>query len=134
MAAYHGKGGVVYVGVGANAPSQVVRLSDWSIDMQTDMVEVTSLGDTQKNYVQGLMNLKGTFTGYYDDTEDKLFQTAESSTGGSMYIYPSALNTLRYFYGPAWLSVTITGSVKDAVKISCSFVANGAWKRHAATP
>lgn len=135
MAAYHGKRGVVYISTtGSGAATLVLKLTDWAIDMKTDTVEVTSLGDVNKTYVQGLPDISGNFSGFWDDTEDKLFQASESADGCKIYIYPSADAPTKYFYGPAWLSVSASGSVSDAVKTTANFVANGAWKRHPATP
>lgn len=130
MSAYHGKKGLVYVSAsGSGDARSVVRLSDWSVDMATDTVEVTSFGDTNKAYVQGLPNISGSLAGFWDDTEDQLFTAAAASDGCKMYIYPSSDSMSKYLYGPAWLSVSLTGAVGDAVKVSASFVANGTWKR-----
>lgn len=97
--------------------------------MQTDTVEVTSFGDVNKTYVQGLPDVSGQFSGFWNDLEDKLFQASSSADGCKIYLYMSADAPSKYFYGPAWLSVSITNSVSDAVKITGSFTANGPWKR-----
>lgn len=130
MSAYHGKAGLVYVSAsGSGEARSVIKLTDWSVDMATDTVEVTSFGDTNKTYVQGLPNISGSLSGFWDDSEDQLFTAAASSDGCKMYIYPSSNAMSKYLYGPAWLSVSMTSAVGDAVKVSGSFVANGTWKR-----
>lgn len=130
MPPYHGKQGVVYVSTtGAGTASQVIKLTDWSLDMSTDTVEVTSFGDTNKTYVQGLPDINGQFSGFWDDSEDKLFTGSTSSDGVKIYLYPSAAAVTKYFYGPAWLSVSVSTSISDAVKLTGQFVANGPWKR-----
>jgi len=112
---------------GSTAAVEIVALTDWSLDMSTDTVEVTSLQDTNKVYVQGLPDLKGTFAGFWNAGVTTLFAGRKSSDGVNMYIYPSTSVATRYFYGKAWLSLSITGSVGDAVKISGSFTAKDAW-------
>lgn len=130
MAVYHGRKGVVYISTtGTGTATNVIKLTDWSLNMETDTVEVTSFGDTNKTYVQGLPDVQGSLSGFWDDTEDKLFTAASSTDGCKVYLYPSSDAVTRYFYGPAWLSVSIQSAIGDAVKINSSFRANGAWRR-----
>ncbi len=130
MAVYHGRSGVVYISTtGSGNASLVLSLTDWSLDMSTDTVETTSFGDTNKTYVQGLADISGQFSGFWNDAEDKLFTASASSDGCKIYLYPSADATSKYFYGPAWLSVSVSTAVGDAVKVTGNFLANGAWKK-----
>jgi len=130
MAVYHGRRGVVYISTtGSGAASIVLSLTDWSLDMATDTVEVTSFGDVNKVYVQGLPDINGSFSGFWNDAEDKLFTAASSTDGCKIYLYPSADAASKYFYGPAWLSVSVSTAVGDAVKVTGNFLANGTWKR-----
>ncbi len=55
MATYPGRNGVVYLSTSASGTaSSVLHLSKWSLNRATDKIEVTSFGDTNKVYVQGL--------------------------------------------------------------------------------
>ncbi len=129
MAKYHGRKGVVYFSTsGTGTAVSVANLSEWSLDFQTDRVEVTAFGDANKTYVQGLKDVQGQFSGFYDDSATaSIFSAADSTDGIKVYLYPSSDATARYFYGPAWLDASITTSVGDAVKISGSLAANGSW-------
>lgn len=130
MAVYHGRKGVVYISTtGSGAASLVLSLTDWSLDMSVDTVEVTSFGDVNKTYVQGLPDINGSFSGFWNDSEDKLFTASSSTDGCKIYLYPSSDIATKYFYGPAWLSVSVSTAVGDAVKVTGNFVANGTWKR-----
>ena len=130
MAVYHGRKGVVYMSTSASGnASNVVNLTNWTINMTTDKVEVTSFGDSNKTYVQGLKDVQGTFSGFFNDTEAKPFQAADSTDGIKLYLYPTADATTKYWYGPAWLDVSIDTGVAAAVSISGNFAANGAWGR-----
>jgi len=77
--------------------------------------------------VQGLADIKGTFAGFWDDTDTTLKTAAASADGTKLYLYPSTDAATKYAYGPAWVDVSFDTSVGDAVKISGSFAANGAW-------
>lgn len=128
MAAYAGRVGVVYMSTtGSGTASTVIKLNHWTINRTTDKIEVTSFGDTNKTYVQGLPDLQGTLSGFWDDTESKPFTAAASSTGCKLYLYPSSDITTKYWYGPAWLDISMDTAVNGAVGITSQFVANGSW-------
>ena len=128
MAVYHGKSGVVYLSTtGTGAATNTLSMSAWTLDLDTDLVETTSFGDTNKTYVQGLRNVQGTISGFWNDAEAKLFTASTSTDGCKLYLYPSANATTKYAYGPAWLSVSVDTGVGDAVTISADFSANGSW-------
>jgi len=130
MARYHGKRGVVYASTtGAGVAAPVISQSKWTLDMATDKAEVTAFLDANKTYVQGLRDLKGTISGYWDDASDALFDAAESADGCKLYLYPSLDAPTIYFYGPAWLDSKIDVDAKGAVTCEASFVANGSWGR-----
>jgi len=114
---------------GTGVPA-VVALSEWSLNMATDQVEVTSFGDANKTYVQGLKDLQGTISGFWESTSDTLFQASDSTTGSLMYLYPDATNhAVDYWYGLANVSASITVSATGANTISGTFSARGSWTR-----
>lgn len=130
MAVYAGRKGVVYLATtGSGSASDVLKITQWTLDQSTDKIDVTSFGDANKTYVQGLKDVKGTFKGFFDDTETKPFVAADSTDGCVLFLYPSADAPSKYWTGPAWLDVSIDTSVSGAVAISGSFAANGAWSR-----
>jgi hypothetical protein len=130
MAAYHGKKGRVMMSTtGTGNAVTVAKLTSWSVDSSTDTVEVTSFGDTNKTYVQGLPDLSGSFEGFFDDTDATLFTGSGSADGVKLYLYPSTDALTKYWYGPAWVSYSVNTGVGEAVQISANFVANGAWGR-----
>ncbi len=128
MAVYHAKNAVVYIGsAGGGVASELLGCSEWSLDMATDTVEVTAFGDTNKTYVQGLPDVKGSFTAFWRDDEDKLFQAAQATSPVTCYLYFSRNASGRYAYGKAWLSTSLSSSVSGAVSLSANFVAGGPW-------
>ena len=130
MAVYHGKKGRVYMSTtGTGAAVAVASLTTWSIDSSTDTVEVTSFGDTNKTYVQGLPDISGAFEGFWNDSDTSLFTGSLSPDGVKIYLYPSTDAAAKYWYGPAWVSYSVNTGVGEAVGISANFVANGAWGR-----
>jgi hypothetical protein len=99
MARYSGRKGVVYASVnGTGDAASVIGLSAWSIDRATDKIDVTGFGDTNKQYVMGLPDVKGSFSGTWDDTETKLYDAAASNDGCKLYLYPSSDKATAYWY------------------------------------
>ena len=128
MARYAGRKGLVYISTtGTGAASSVIGLTTWNIDMATDKIDVTGFGDTNKQYVQGLRDQKGSFAGNWDDTEKKMYGASQSADGCRIYLYPSSDAMGVYFYGPAWLDFSITCDSSGAIKTSANWVAKGDW-------
>jgi hypothetical protein len=114
---------------GAGAAVPTVSLSAWTLDLSTDKSEVTSLGDANKTYVQGLKDIKGTITGFLDDAGLALFTSADSTDGAKLYLYPSSAAPTVYWYGPSWLDASISVTVNGPASLSANFVAQGSWGR-----
>lgn len=130
MAVYHGKGGLVYMSTSLSGTAvSVGKLTEWTLNMATDRVEVTSFGDTNKTYVQGLKDVSGTFSGFWQDNDDTIFDASDSADGVKLYLYPASTAILRYFYGPAFVDASINTGVAAAVAVSGTFAAAGAWGR-----
>lgn len=130
MARYHGSKGVIYLSTtGAGTATTTVGLSGWTLDLSTDKSDVTAFGDPNKTYVQGLKDIKGTVSGFLDDTSLNLFTAADSTDGAKLYLYASSAAPTMYWYGPAWLDASISVPANGPAALSGNFVANGAWGR-----
>lgn|SRR5262245_42511971 len=92
-------------------------------------VEVTAFLDPNKVYVQGLRDIKGTISGWWDSADDSLFDASESADGMKLYLYPATTAPSIYFYGPAFIDASLNVSATGAVSVSGNFVAAGAWSR-----
>lgn len=112
-------------GTGTAVP--VASLTNWTLDAKTDRAETTSFGDSNKNYVQGLADLQGTFAGFWNDADTTLRTAANSTDGCKIYLYASLDAPSKFASGPAWVDVSYDVGVGDAAKISGSFAANGSW-------
>ena len=78
MARYHGKNGRVYLATtGTAAAASIGNVSDWGFSGAKDQVETTSMGDSNKTYVAGLKDVKGTLAGFWDSAVDTLFTAAD---------------------------------------------------------
>lgn len=128
MAKYAGKSGVIYISTsGTGNATSIVGLNAWSLNMPTDKHEVTEFGDANKNYVQGFPDATGSLSGWWDDTDDNLYDASRSSDGCKMYLYPSSDASSKYWYGPAWVDFSIDCPASGPVAVSADFVAKSSW-------
>lgn len=121
MAKYHGFKGQVRMN------GTLVSLATWDLDKSTDKQKVTSFGDPNQTYVEGLPDVKGTLSGFWDDTDTTMLAASENAAGVTLALYPSSLTALKYHYGPAIMDYKMSVDVNGAVTVSASFVANGSW-------
>jgi hypothetical protein len=96
-------------------------LATWSINFATDKTEVTAMGDANKVYVAGLPDASGEFGGFHDDATAQTYTAATDGLARKFYLYPSTLNTAKYFYGTILPDFNINGGVSDAVQITSSW-------------
>ena len=115
---------------GTGVATALTAAAAWSIDFSTDMVDVTAFNDANKQYVQGLEDVSGTLSGIWDDTVDTLYDAMNSTDGVKMYLYPSTLVPTKYFYGDAFVDMSVDAGVGDAVKFSGKFKAAGDWGQY----
>lgn len=125
---YAGRKGRVYLAAdGSSEAAPVATLNHWTIDMTTDTIDVSAFGDSNKQYVQGLFDVKGTLSGFWNDADSALFSARSSASAVKMYLYPSLDAVTKYAYGTVWLSITMDTAVADAVKVDGTWVAGGDW-------
>lgn len=129
MARLHGRNGRMYAdfsSAGGGSASPVASMESWEMNFTAERVEVTSLGDTSRQYVQGLPNAEGSFSGFYDEGENTPYSAATdiTTTGArKFYAYANLGDTTKYWYGSAFFDCTVGTSVSGAVTLSGSWAA-----------
>jgi len=121
---YHGKKGSVTIGATA-----VASLNKWTLNAATDKADVTAFGDTNKQYVTGLKDVKGSIAGWFDDDEDALFVAADGDTPVDLELMPVDTLTGLKWSGPAYLDASIDVPANGAISVKGDFVAAGNWTR-----
>jgi hypothetical protein len=128
MARLAGRNGEVKVTIGA-ATAVVVPMASYSVNMETEMIDATNFGDTNKVEIRGLPSLSGDFSGFYETAASyHLFAAAQSDEIIQLSI---ALDKIGYptllIDGPANLSASLNQTVNGAIEVSGSFSASGSW-------
>lgn len=130
MAKYSGRNALMYVSSSAaGAAAALLKLTEWTLDSKKTMGDATSFDDTNKTYVEGKPDMVGTLAGFWDDTDDSLYEAAESTDGVRMYLYPSSQTLAKYFYGPAIIDFNISVPVDGPIAVGGSWAATGVWGR-----
>jgi len=129
MSVHSGRTGLVYIAIESSTGvgTLCVSLNSWTINKATDKYGVTSFGDSNKTYVQGLPDVQGTISGFWNDAETKPFAGAASTNGVKLYLYPDSTALTKYAYGIAWLDASIETPVSGAVTLSANFAAANSW-------
>jgi hypothetical protein len=128
MTGSHGQIKIDTTGVGTTMTT-VASMNAWTLNMARDKVEVTAFGDTNKVYVQSLMDIKGTLGGWFDSDELKIFDVAIGEIAAYLNLVPSTLNATMFWKGPAWLDSAIDVKSNGAITVASNFVASGPWSR-----
>lgn len=125
MARIAGRNGRLYVGLasGTAAAESVAFLNAFTVEFATDDIEVTAFGDSNKVYVAGLPDVKGTYAGFFDDATAQTYTAALDGVARRFYLYPNNTNVGQYWFGTATFDFSVDGSVADAVKVSGNFTA-----------
>jgi hypothetical protein len=118
MARKHGRNGRLYVDIaGGGSAEPVTFLNNWSINFSVDNVEVTAFGDANKQYVAGLPDASGSFSGYFDSETAQLYTAAVDGVARNFYLYPDT-DDATYWYGTGLFDFSVSSSVDGAVTIS----------------
>lgn len=113
-------GGATVVAVG--------DLNAWTLDMARDQADVTAFADTNKQYVLGLPDVKGTYGGWWNSASSPaLFEVAQGSIAVMLNLIPSTTEPTYFFEGLAYLDASIDVGMDGGISISGNFVAAGNW-------
>lgn len=126
MARIAGRRGRIYMGLASDTSTAepLPFFASWSINFQTEKIEVTAMGDSNKVYVSGLPDASGEFSGFYDDATVQTYTAATDGLARKFYLYPSTLTNTQYFWGTVLPDFKVNGSVGGAVEVSASWAAS----------
>lgn len=125
MGHIHGKNAVIYLGAGGAAAINIGEQVDWSIDFDSSFVDVSSLNQTWKNFVKGMIGWSGTCSGNFDTASVQLWLASVSNQVEKFYLYPDSSSTGRYYYGTVWVQLTKVAAGSTTSKASSGFKFQG---------
>jgi len=119
-------GKVSFDPAGGTALVPIISINTWKGSFKTDYEDVSCFGDTNKVYVPGLMDISGSFGGFWNSAELTLFKAATSPTPGTLQLMPNTTEPAFFWQGLAYMDADIDCSM-SAPKVTGSFRAAGAW-------
>jgi hypothetical protein len=127
MAAIHGAGAIIYLSPGTGVAVPVAEQTDYSIELDADIQDTTSLGSSWGSGVRGQNKWTGTLSGNFDTTSDTLWRAGTSETPQRLYVYPQRTVPGSYYYGLCYVKLdnALSGSVSSKATAGVSFTGNG---------
>lgn len=125
MAAFSGTAGsVVLVGT---AGTVVTGMSEWNLNVTSDVVETTAFGDGWKSFLSSIKGATGSFSGNRDNTAAQSTLVTQMLAGSVVALKLHAGATNYWNIGSAYIT-DMSPSISNDGKgeISFSFTANGA--------
>jgi hypothetical protein len=124
----HGyKGDVKVDKTGGATLVSVASINSWTASFATSKINVTCFNDPNLIFVQGLPDIGGSLTGYWDKTDRTLFEVAFGTTAAMLELFPSSLAPTYFWKGLAWIDASIDVKVDGAVTIKGDYKAAGPW-------
>ena len=117
MAAIAGKDGSAKIGA-----NTIAEVTSWSMDLSTDMLDSTSLGDDWREYITGLNGATANVEVKWDLPNDTNGQTAlqNAMLNGTPVTLNLYVNGSNYYSGSAYISnLNVETPVED--KVSATF-------------
>jgi hypothetical protein len=112
---------------GGSALVQIISINAWTGSFKNEYEDVSCFGDTvNKVYVPGLMDIKGTFAGFWNSAELALFKAAMAPTPGTLQLIPNTTEPGFFWQGQAYIGADIDCSM-SAPRVSADFTAAAQW-------
>ena len=126
MAVHTGSAGVIKIG-----SNTVAEVTAFTMETTADVIESTSLSDTNKTYEVSRKGGTVTIEAAWDETDTNGQIVLQEATGVTLLLYPEGADSGDYFYTvPAIVtgnSVAVT--MDDLIRLSISCQINGAITR-----
>ena len=114
-----GRNAAIYVGATTSAAaSPLTYQNSWSMSFESEKIDVTAFGDSNKSYVAGIADSMGEFSGFYDDATAQTLTAAIDGLSRRFYLYPNSNTTSQYFFGTIFVDFSVNAEVAGAVEVS----------------
>ncbi len=120
MATYKGDSGIMKVGV-----TTIGEITTWSVEQTTDVIEDTSMGDTSKTFVAGLVSWTGSCEAILSDSDagQALLDNGSSLTAVDFFFDST---TSAYKGNAIVTALSSSATMGEMIKVSVTFQGTGA--------
>ncbi len=107
----------------------IAKLTDWSLAINADNLEITSLGDQWKSFIQGVKDYQGKIAGLMvadEDSSQASWMNALLTGNGNLVVQLQLGQGRGYFEGQVNVTqFNVGNNVKNPQSMDSSFVGNG---------
>jgi hypothetical protein len=123
MARRAGRNAGIYVGTTTSAAASPLTFQNkWSMNFESEKIDVTAFQDTNKTYVAGIADAMGDFSGWYDDATAQTLTAAIDGLSRRFYLYPDTVNNpAQYFFGTIFVDFSVEAEVQGAVQVAAKW-------------
>lgn len=123
----HGAGAIIYLSPGSGVAIPVAEQTDYSIELDADIQDVSALGSSWGSAVKGLNKWSGSLNGNFDRASKTLWLAGTSPNAQRMYVYPLASDPTQYYYGMVFVKLgrAIAGGVTAKASTGVTFNGQG---------
>ena len=121
----HGKNAVIYLGAQGGTAVFLGEMVDWSLDGDQAIVDISSLNQSWKNFVKGMMGWTCTLAGNFNLSSSQMFSAWTSDVPENFYLYITKASMTQYYYGTAWVQLTKIAAGSTTAKASTSLKLTG---------
>lgn len=122
MARQAGRNAAIYIGATTSAAASPLTFQNsWSISFESERIEVTAFGDTNKSYVVGIADASGEFSGFYDDATAQTLTAATDGLSRKFYLYPNSNTPGQYWHGTIFADFKANAEVNGAIEVGASW-------------
>ena len=120
MATYKGDSGIMKVGT-----TTIGEITTWSVEQTTDVIEDTSMGDTSKTFVAGLVSWTGSCEAILSDSDagQALLDNGSSLTAVDFFFDST---TSAYKGNAIVTALSSSATMGEMIKVSVTFQGTGA--------
>lgn len=120
MATYKGDSGIMKVGT-----TTIGEITTWSVEQTTDVIEDTSMGDTAKTFVAGLVSWTGSCEAILSDSDagQALLDNGSSLTAVDFFFDST---TSAYKGNAIVTALSSSATMGEMIKVSITFQGTGA--------
>jgi len=119
-------GKVSWDALGGASLVPIISINAWQGNFAPEYEDVTCFQDTNRVYIPSLMDIAGSFSGYWNSAELALFKAAMNPTPGTLQLMPNTTESAFFWQGLAYMDASIDCSL-SAPKITGNFKAAGSW-------
>jgi hypothetical protein len=125
MARRAGRNAGIYVAtVTGGQATPLTFQNKWSINMESEKIDVTAFQDQTRAYVAGIADAQGDFSGWYDDATAQTLTAAKDGLLRKFYLYPDTVNNpTKYFFGTIFCDFNVEAEAQGAIQVSSKWVA-----------